>query len=295
MAIQSRQGSYSDFDPNKMLPGEWACVRKGDPKAEDGRAVYMAFEPGVVKRMATHEDIVDQVKEAFGDAAEELAAEFTEEMRTATDNATASAKDAEQAAENANKAVEDANTATSNANDAADKANEAAEKAESAGVDIDYSEIEFDTEEIVVEDPQEPEREIVSDAYKTTGSYAVGDYCIYENELYRCISDTSGEFDATCWKKTLVASELKTLNANIVSCIDIILPISIPANNYTRGYEIDDYIPEGHIPIAFVPTNNIPTSGYTITYYDGYWLIVHNLNSYAIEQDLLGVLFTIQK
>lgn len=151
MAIQSRQGSYSDFDPNKMLPGEWACVRKGDPKAEDGRAVYMAFEPGVVKRMATHEDIVDQVKEAFGDAAEELAAEFTEEMRTATDNATASAKDAEQAAENANKAVEDANTATSNANDAADKANEAAEKAESAGVDIDYSEIEFDTEEIVVE------------------------------------------------------------------------------------------------------------------------------------------------
>lgn len=79
---------------------------------------------------------------------------------------------------------------------------------------IDYSELEFDTNEVVVED-QENERTIISDAYSTKTPYSVDDYCIYADVLYRCIAETSGAFDATCWEKTLVASELKQLSSNM--------------------------------------------------------------------------------
>jgi len=53
MAIQMRRGQLADFNPAKMLPGEWAVstdVDSGD------QHVYMCFMAGVVKRMATHED-----------------------------------------------------------------------------------------------------------------------------------------------------------------------------------------------------------------------------------------------
>lgn len=81
---------------------------------------------------------------------------------------------------------------------------------------IDYSELEFDTNEVVVED-QENERTIISDAYSTKTPYSVDDYCIYADVLYRCIAETSGAFDATCWEKTLVASELKQLSSKTLT------------------------------------------------------------------------------
>ena len=53
MAIQNRRGAYSDFDPQKLVPGEWAVVQSGDPNSESGKAVYMAFDVGDVQRMAS--------------------------------------------------------------------------------------------------------------------------------------------------------------------------------------------------------------------------------------------------
>lgn len=58
MAIQTRRGSYNDFDPEKLLPGEWAAVTDGDPEGRDGTSIYMCFGPGQVKRMATYEDVI---------------------------------------------------------------------------------------------------------------------------------------------------------------------------------------------------------------------------------------------
>lgn len=48
MVIQVRRGNEVDFDPNKMLPGEWAV-------SLDTRYVRMCFSPGIVLRMATYE------------------------------------------------------------------------------------------------------------------------------------------------------------------------------------------------------------------------------------------------
>lgn len=48
MAIQVRRGNEVDFDPSKMLPGEWAV-------SLDTRYVRMCFSPGICLRMATYE------------------------------------------------------------------------------------------------------------------------------------------------------------------------------------------------------------------------------------------------
>lgn len=77
MAIQHRRGSYTDFDPTKMKPGEFAVVQTGDPDADDGEAVYMAFDAGEVKRLATHDEMERYNLDAHeaADAAEQSAQE----------------------------------------------------------------------------------------------------------------------------------------------------------------------------------------------------------------------------
>lgn len=67
MAIQNRMGLYKDFNPEKLLPGEWAVVLSGDPKAADGTSVYMCFNAGKVKRMATYEDMVENINVSVED------------------------------------------------------------------------------------------------------------------------------------------------------------------------------------------------------------------------------------
>lgn len=67
MAIQMRRGAYVNFNPAKLMPGEWAVVVSGDSGAKDGKAAYICFAPGDVKRMATYEDIVNNLKNYFRD------------------------------------------------------------------------------------------------------------------------------------------------------------------------------------------------------------------------------------
>lgn len=126
MAIQSRRGAYGDFDPNKMLPGEWASVLKDDPKAQDGKSVYMCFAAGDVKRMATYEDMKDNIKEATGDVVQEVTEKYAGEIKAATKAANVAASAAESATDAANTATGSANTAASSATAAAKAANDAA-------------------------------------------------------------------------------------------------------------------------------------------------------------------------
>ena len=57
MAITMRKGEYKDFDPAKMLPGEWAVVLAGDQVVPDGKSAFICFGAGNVKRMATYEEM----------------------------------------------------------------------------------------------------------------------------------------------------------------------------------------------------------------------------------------------
>ena len=59
MAIQMRRGQLADFNPDKMLPGEWAV---STDSTSSNQHVYMCFAPGVVKRMATYEDFEDDME-----------------------------------------------------------------------------------------------------------------------------------------------------------------------------------------------------------------------------------------
>lgn len=135
MAIKNRRGPYNKFDPTKLLPGEWAVVLTGDPNASDGLACYMCFGAGVVKRMATYEDMVDNIAASSGEV---IAAEVDRQCKaaiqacqTATNNAESAASAANTAASNADTAASSAATAATGANSAATAANEAAQAAQS--------------------------------------------------------------------------------------------------------------------------------------------------------------------
>ena len=120
MAIQTRRGSYDDFDPAKMLPGELATVTSGDPGADDGRSVYACFAAGDVKRMATYEDMQENISQATQDIQEDFTAQLTQKISQAN----TAISNAESATSAANTAAQGANTAKQEALDAADEARE---------------------------------------------------------------------------------------------------------------------------------------------------------------------------
>lgn len=66
MAIQNRRGVYNDFDPSKMVEGEFAVVKQGDPNTSDGTSVYISTATGTAKRIALYQDIQQEVQEAVG-------------------------------------------------------------------------------------------------------------------------------------------------------------------------------------------------------------------------------------
>lgn len=73
MAIQMRKGLKADFDPTKMLPGEWAVSIDSDTS---NQIVWMCFAAGVVKRMGTYEDFKNMIRDATKDIRDEYVTEF---------------------------------------------------------------------------------------------------------------------------------------------------------------------------------------------------------------------------
>ena len=136
MAIQHRRGVYSRFDPSRMVAGEWAVVLSGDPVAKDGKAAYVCFAAGDVKRVATYEDMMDflmglqesviayTVEEATGAVRAELLAmmdgagkaeaarKIAEGLRRQAETARSDAEDTRAAAEAARRTAEAARAAS---------------------------------------------------------------------------------------------------------------------------------------------------------------------------------------
>lgn len=111
MAIQNRRGVYNDFDPQRLVPGEWAVVLSGDPNSSRGRSVYMAFEAGDVERMATYEDMEENIESAVTDVQEQFTSELTAKIsaaNTATQNAVSATQAAQTAAQAAQTAADTA-------------------------------------------------------------------------------------------------------------------------------------------------------------------------------------------
>lgn len=142
MAIQMRRGPYTQFDPSRLLPGEWAIVEEDAPDATGGRAAYMCFAPGEVKRVATVEDMATIIANAEPELvhAVQRVAEDNEAARVRAESARADAESArvraEQARERAFASVADSaeqltSAAVDNARSAANDARGAASTARS--------------------------------------------------------------------------------------------------------------------------------------------------------------------
>ena len=83
MAIQVRRGLKKDFDPYKMLPGEWAVSIDNQTQ---NQIVWMCFAAGVVKRMGTYEDFKAQIEEATGEILQQFITQLTEAAQELQNN-----------------------------------------------------------------------------------------------------------------------------------------------------------------------------------------------------------------
>lgn len=113
-----RRGEYSKFDAESMLPGEWAVVLESDPNGTGGRSLYMCFSPGVVKRIATVEDMATII----ANAESEVSANIMKIATEAKANADAATDAAKAATTAANESKNSADEAAADARKAADEA-----------------------------------------------------------------------------------------------------------------------------------------------------------------------------
>ena len=60
-----------------------------------------------------------------------------------------------------------------------------------------------------------------ANGYSTETEYHAGEYCIYNNTLYRCLKDTSGEWDPESWEMTNTMEEIGQLKKSIDSLIGL--------------------------------------------------------------------------
>lgn len=90
--IQHRRGSYNDYDPSKVLPGELVVTQSDDPNSSDGEAVYIGTKAGKVKQLATSNELDSKIATALQSAIPEFVDEVTQEAQDAADRAEAAAE-----------------------------------------------------------------------------------------------------------------------------------------------------------------------------------------------------------
>lgn len=61
--MKQLRGPYADFDKSKALDGEFQVVTANDPNVPSGKAVYIAFAAGDVRRLVSIEDIEQMAEE----------------------------------------------------------------------------------------------------------------------------------------------------------------------------------------------------------------------------------------
>ena len=84
MAIQNRRGPYEKLDKTKLLPGEYAIVLQDDPFCKDGKSVYICFHAGDTKRMATFEDMQENIEDITDEIEKEFASGIMKRVQKKT-------------------------------------------------------------------------------------------------------------------------------------------------------------------------------------------------------------------
>ena len=134
MAIQVRRGQHKDFNPDKLLPGEWAV-------SLDARSIYMCIAAGDVLRIATYnafEEDLAEIEEILAEcrsveeAAKRIQAQIGQEVEVIAETVKLAQNAAGSASKNAIEAANSAQEASLYADTAGQKANEAKASADAA-------------------------------------------------------------------------------------------------------------------------------------------------------------------
>lgn len=269
MAITMRCGPYNKFDPQKLRTGEIAVVTEGDPHASDGKAIYQCFSPGDVKRMATYEDMADQIEEAGEEVIDNHIEEKVGVALKACEDATKAAQDAKT---NTDKAVSSANTAASSASTAANTANKAAEAASKAAEDCKN----LIDEKHVAEIEKAVQQSLMVDtvAGTVTGktvtdlpeNAAPADTDYFVNATGNMIKKTKVSQLITWLKEKLGINTLNTKMDNYVTIKNFSQKITLKSGIATVNISaaLDGYILLGIVQCSFA-SSYLTTTGYTIS------------------------------
>lgn len=90
----------------------------------------------------------------------------------------------------------------------------------------------------------------IADEYDASKTYNVNDYCIYENKLYVCTQEATGEFDSEKWNEANVVEAISEISSKLTPEAIGAASASDLANEYNSAtaYEVGDYcIYNGHL------------------------------------------------
>ena len=115
------------------------------------------------------------------------------------------------------------------------------------------------------------EKTMISDAWNNSTTYTVGQYCIYNNTLWKCLVQHNGQepSEGTYWTKTQIDDEMlaikndvSTINSNLIKVefIDIIVT-TVANQNAIGGYYafIGSINPTKGKKIAVIPIGSVRT------------------------------------
>ncbi len=139
----------------------------------------------------------------------------------------------------------------------------------------------------------------ISDEYSAAATYAVGDYCIYNNTLYKCITaiNTPEEWDATKWESAQVSNVLRQLSSSL-KVVNKNYSLSADSVDYwgLRKWSIpySDDVPRSQI-VSCVVTGISGVGAFNSILFmnDSIWLLTYGAG--ATSSGSIGIRFLLKK
>lgn len=97
---------------------------------------------------------------------------------------------------------------------------------------------------------------ITTDAYSASSTYAVNDYCIYEDVMYKCITaiETPEAFTPSHWQATSIEGEINELNSSLSNLSNVAIKNFL--NAPTINIDIGEVPTSTKVALAFLYNAN---------------------------------------
>ena len=107
---------------------------------------------------------------------------------------------------------------------------------------INENKASIDAQQISIATVQSNSNNIVANNYSASNTYAVGDYCVYVNKMYKCAAAiaTAEAWNSSHWTEIKVSDEIKTLSNSfvkiVVSCNNDLIGETVTCTNGEKSY-----------------------------------------------------------